>query len=114
METFKFVPTAGKEETINNTEKVTGRMHMAYDTGKIFFDKSDSERVLIAQKDSNFIFNQIIPSSVWTINHNLNKLPNITIIDSAGTEVKGEIEYVDDNNLILTFSSEFSGRAILN
>ena len=27
---------------------------------------------------------------------------------------EGEIEYIDDNNLILHFSSEFSGKAILN
>lgn len=114
MNTFQFVPTAGKETTINQTEKVAGRMHMATDTGKIFFDKSSTERVLVAQKDSNFIFNQIVPSSLWSITHNLNKLPNITIIDSAGSEVKGEIEYVDNNNIILHFSSEFSGKAILN
>ena len=98
MNTFQFVPTAGKETTINQTEKVAGRMHMATDTGKIFFDKSSTERVLVAQKDSNFIFNQIVPSSLWSITHNLNKFPSVAIVDTGNNVVIGEIHYRNHNN----------------
>ena len=48
------------------------------------------------------------------INHNLGKYPSITVIDSGGSEVIGEVEYVDTNNVTLTFSAAFSGKAFLN
>jgi len=62
----------------------------------------------------NFVYNQNIPASVWNITHGLNKLPAITVIDSANSTVEGYIEYVDDNNVILKFNGAFSGTAILN
>lgn len=64
--------------------------------------------------DKNFIFTQGIVSDTWNINHALDKFPAVTIVDSAGTEVEGEIFHVNNNNLTLTFSSGFSGKAYLN
>jgi len=61
-----------------------------------------------------FEFVQSTPSPTWTINHNLAKFPSITVIDSAKTVVVGEYTYVDNNNVILTFSAGFSGKAFLN
>lgn len=60
-----------------------------------------------------YIFNQATPSSVWTINHNLNGYPALTVFDSANSECVGTINYVDTNNLTLTFSTAFSGTAYL-
>jgi hypothetical protein len=37
--------------------------------------------------------------------------PNITVIDSAGRVVEGEIAYPDANTVVLTFSAAFSGEA---
>jgi len=64
--------------------------------------------------DSNFVYNQPVPSTSWSLTHNLNKMPSITIVDSAGTVVEGDIQYVDVNNIVVTFSYAFSGQAILN
>jgi hypothetical protein len=61
-----------------------------------------------------YIHYQNVPSVTWDINHNLAKRPSVTIVDSAGTEVIGGVNYVDDNNLILDFSAAFSGKAYLN
>ena len=72
--------------------------------------QSDSE----ITADKNYLHIQNIPSSVWNITHNLNKYPSVTVIDSAGTAVYGDIEYIDINNVRLTFSSDFSGKATLN
>lgn len=57
---------------------------------------------------------QGISSAVWNIKHNLGFYPNVTVEDSAGTIVEGEIEYVDVNNVRLTFSAAFSGYAYLS
>lgn len=64
--------------------------------------------------DKNFIYNQNMPNSQWTINHNLNKYPSVTVIDSSGNKVIGDVEYIGTNNLIITFSSPFGGTAVLN
>jgi hypothetical protein len=57
---------------------------------------------------------QSVSSSTWQITHNLGWYPNTTVVDSAGSVVEGEIDYVSENNLILTFSSPFSGIAYLS
>ena len=61
-----------------------------------------------------YVHEQMISSNVWKITHNLGRYPNITVIDSGGTVVAGEIVYVTQDNLILTFSAEFSGKALLS
>ncbi|MGM9756925.1 MAG: hypothetical protein ACI3ZM_02105 [Candidatus Cryptobacteroides sp.] len=64
--------------------------------------------------DKNFVFSQSTPSSAWTINHKLDKFPAVSVMDSAGTAVYGDIEYVDENTCIIRFNYAFSGKAILN
>jgi hypothetical protein len=61
-----------------------------------------------------FAHSQQIASDTWIINHNLNFHPNITVVDSGGTIVEGEIQYVDQNNVVLRFQSAFAGIAYLS
>jgi hypothetical protein len=64
--------------------------------------------------DLHFIFNQLVPSAIWNVTHNLNKYPSVTVVDSGGTIVVGDINYIDTNNLTITFSFIFSGKAYMN
>lgn len=64
--------------------------------------------------DKTLTWEQITSSEVWTIQHDLNKDPAISVLDSAGSEVVGHIEYESKNKVILTFTSPFKGVAILN
>lgn len=50
----------------------------------------------------------------WTITHNLGFKPNVTVIDSAGNIVEGEIAYTNTNSLTVSFQSAFSGNAYLS
>jgi hypothetical protein len=61
-----------------------------------------------------FRFEQSIPSDIWHILHTMNKKPSVTITDSAGSVVEGAIQYIDNYNIIVTFSAGFSGFAELN
>jgi len=61
-----------------------------------------------------FQHDQGLPSQVWTINHNLNKYPSAVSVDSGGTTVLGQINFIDTNNLTITFVGAFSGTAYLN
>lgn len=64
--------------------------------------------------DKHYIYDQQIPSAVWTINHNFGKVPAVAIVDSAGTEVVGSINHTDVNTTVITFTSSFAGKAYLN
>lgn len=64
--------------------------------------------------DKYYTFNQISSKSVWKIPHGLGKFPSVTIVDSGGNEVIGDIKYIDNNNLEITFSAAFSGIGYLN
>jgi len=63
---------------------------------------------------TTYTFNQTTPVSVWTVAHNLGRFPSATVVDSANNEVDGDLQYIDSNNLTLTFSAPFSGEAYLN
>lgn len=65
-------------------------------------------------QDANYVFNQRVPANTWDIAHNMNKFPSVSIVDSGGNLVIGNINYVDRNNIQLTFNGAFSGSAYLN
>jgi len=69
---------------------------------------------LSTQGTPTFVFNQGVPASTWSVQHNLGKFPSITVIDSSNTVVTGEYTYVDTNNVTLKFSAGFAGKAYLN
>ena len=54
------------------------------------------------------------PSNTWVINHNLGFYPNVTIQDSGGSIVEGEISYTNLNSLTVSFQASFSGMAYLS
>lgn len=60
-----------------------------------------------------FNFTQSSAASVWAVNHNLGRNPSVTVIDSAHAEVEAQIDYVDLNNLTITFASANAGTAYL-
>lgn len=67
-----------------------------------------------ANQASGYVYTQNVPSASWSVSHNLGKRPSVTIVDTAENVVIGEIKYVDNNSVILTFSAAFSGKAYFN
>lgn len=57
---------------------------------------------------------QGIATDEWIINHGLNKYPSVTLVDSAGTQFQGRVEYIDENNCIVTMNGATKGKAYLN
>jgi hypothetical protein len=64
--------------------------------------------------DRNFIFTQTIPSATWTIEHNLNKFPSVTVVDEDDNVYYGEVIYENSNEITINFTGAFSGKAYLN
>jgi len=66
------------------------------------------------QGDKNFVYTQNVASSTWVINHNLNKYGSVSIVDSGGTIVNGNVEYNSLDQVTVTFNSAFTGQAFVN
>ena len=64
--------------------------------------------------DKNFVFTQAAAKSVWVVPHNLNKFCAVSVVDTAGTIVYGDIEYDSLNQVTITFSASFSGQVFCN
>ena len=61
-----------------------------------------------------YTFTQSAAASTWTINHNLDRFPSVTTVDSAGSIINGAITYTDSNTITVVFTSATSGKAYLN
>lgn len=66
------------------------------------------------ESDKTFYFTQNEALDTWVIVHNLNKYPAVSVIDSSGTEVIGEVTYDTSNQITITFKGAFKGNATLN
>ena len=64
--------------------------------------------------DKHLAVNQIAALPTWTIVHNLNKFPSVTIVDSSDNIVVGDVVYINKNELKINFTATFSGKAYLN
>jgi hypothetical protein len=62
---------------------------------------------------SRHVHTQSTASDTWTINHTLGGKPSVTIVDSADTTVFGEVQYVSNSEVTVSFSAPFSGYAYL-
>jgi hypothetical protein len=58
-----------------------------------------------------YTFEQNIPSAVWVIVHGFGTILPVTVLDSSGQTVEGDVEYPDENTAIVTFSAPFAGIA---
>lgn len=65
-------------------------------------------------EDKEFTYTQNVASDTWNVTHNLGKRPSVTVVDSGDSVVIGDISYTNSNELTITFSSAFSGKAYLN
>jgi len=66
-------------------------------------------------KATTFTHTQSSSSAEWTIAHNLGYRPGgVSIVDSAENVVMGDIVHSSDNQIVINFSSAFTGKAYLS
>lgn len=61
-----------------------------------------------------FTWSQASALAIWTIPHNLNRYPSVTVVDSTGAVVETGVRYVDENIVQVTADQPFSGKAYIN
>ena len=69
---------------------------------------------LVGSQELGYVHIQEVASATWSITHGLGFVPNITVVDTAGTVVEGSYNYPNSNTVVLTFVGAFSGRAYLS
>ena len=67
-----------------------------------------------AWTDKEFDFVQRSSADVWEIEHDLGKMPSVTVVDSGGNVVVGEVSYLSASKIVIKFAGAFSGMAYLN
>jgi hypothetical protein len=103
VDTFSLLPQPGTE----------GVIYITTDDNEQFRWKTNTY-IISSPKDKTYTHNQGTPSAIWNISHGLNKKASVMVVDTANTVVIGKIDYVDDNNITLTFNGSFSGYAYIN
>ena len=66
------------------------------------------------KKSTTYTHEQAIASDEWIIEHNLNRTPSITVVDSANNVIECAEQYIDMNTVKLYFNGSFKGKAYLN
>jgi hypothetical protein len=61
-----------------------------------------------------YVHTQNTPASAWTINHNLGIFPQVSIIEIGGANVEGEVIYLNNNSLTVSFTVAISGTAYIS
>lgn len=62
--------------------------------------------------DPAFVYTQLTPADVWDIQHD-RFFPVVTVVDSAGSTVEGDLRHLAANHLQITFGAAFAGLAYL-
>lgn len=76
---------------------------------------TSSERGLPGKDgDKHYTHSQNVASATWNINHGLNKFPSVTVVDSGGSVVEGDVKFINNSNVEVIFSASFSGKAYCN
>jgi microcystin-dependent protein len=61
-----------------------------------------------------YVHTQTPLAALWTVTHNLNRYPSVTVVDSGGSELLADLDYVSANEVTLGFGAATSGKAYLN
>lgn len=83
-------------------------------TGKQYLGKIQLEELADNIADKNYVHTQSVPSLTWSVTHNLNKYPSVTIYNSSNEEIEGMIIHTHINQTVIIFNAEFSGHAVFN
>lgn len=111
IEELKNRVAANEEEIAVHTQEIgSNSQQITTNTEKI----AELEAEIKEGADKNYIHKQQSASDTWTVVHNLGKFPSITVVDSAGTVVTGEIILQTTEQAVISFNGAFSGKAYCN
>jgi hypothetical protein len=78
------------------------------------YTQSEGELAAALARAATYVHEQQVPSDTWIVEHALGRYPGVTVIDTCDTVVVGDVVYLGENKLRLSFCAAFAGRAYLN
>jgi hypothetical protein len=68
------------------------------------------------QTDKNYVSPNLNFSAgvAQTITHNLNKFPSVTVVDSGGSHIVGDVQHINENSFTITFTASFQAKVYAN
>ncbi len=63
---------------------------------------------------AGYVYTQSVPSSTWTIAHNLGFYPSVTVASTGGVEVEAEVAHISTTLTEIRFLIPFTGTARLS
>jgi hypothetical protein len=104
--------------TVEYVDDVVAGVNSAAEIGFTATSEISSTNVQSAIEElrtrSRYVHNQPTASDTWNITHNMRFYPNVSIVDTALSKVVGEVTYLSENSLTVTFSHSFAGKAYLS
>lgn len=106
-----LTPIAGLPAQYDTLTEIVGKLQTAMQTAA--YDTNSDGRI-----DTRFLeqftYAQPVSAALWTINHNLNKFPQVTVRDTGGNVALGDVTHIDNNTLTIAFSPALAGTAELS
>lgn len=68
------------------------------------------------QTDKNYVSPSLNFSAgvAQTITHGLNKFPSVTVVDSGGSHIVGDVQHINENSFTITFTASFQAKVYAN
>ena len=60
---------------------------------------------------ASYVHTQSVSASTWTISHNMGFFPSVSVVDNGGNMVIGDVLYITENQVSISFSASFGGKA---
>lgn len=98
------VPTSSDYNQLTNKPEING----------VVLNGNQTSADLKIKEDKTYIYTQATASAEWSIAHNLDKYPAISIIDTGGNIVVGDVTYIDTDHVTVKFNAAFAGKVYLN
>lgn len=115
---FGFYKITSYAQNVTETEFYD--TSLTYIDGNGFIEEDEYYFVSLLQfdalndTDKHYAHTQSVASATWSVNHNLGKYPSVTVVLSTGQKGYGDVTYVDENNLTISFKGAESGKAYMN
>ena len=74
----------------------------------------DIELQLKIKSDTSLVYPITNQAAIWTITHNLGKRPAVTTVNESGDVIHGDLRYMSDNQIRVTFSTALKGAVYFN
>jgi hypothetical protein len=90
--------------------------------GALGFPRATTQNVIVGNTGPvnavgdapTFVFTQASAAASWSVTHNLGGFPSVTLADPSGNVMIAGVQYINNNQVIVTFSTPVAGSAYLN